>query len=246
MGVTQIDLVDKDIFHAENVHRHFIGYDALRRTGTHFKADLLKDILTDKYPYVDIDSMNYRDQSVEKVVLAHPERLSHYDLIISALGEPTINLSINQLLIEKCIHTPFIVCFNEPYGIGGHVITTNLSHESCLRCYYSDLVEGSLQSFLGSLVAPGQNFKKSLSGCAGTFVPFSTLDSQQTAIHASHKAMEVLTGRLSQNDLFTWRGDPSLLISSGFKVSEYFSSPSPAIKFTNARCPVCQGRNSIA
>lgn len=243
MGITQMDLLDKDVFTSENVYRHFMGYEALRRAGNKFKADLLGNTLTDKYPFLDIDSLNYKDRSVEEVILAHPERLSQYDLVISALGEPTINLAINQLLIEHGIQTPFIVCFNEPYGVGGHVVTANFSQESCLRCYYSDVVDGTLRPFLGSLVAPGQDFKKSLSGCSSSFVPYSTLDSQQTAIYAVRKSVDVLTRKLTKNDFFTWRGDPTLLESQGFIVSGYFHSTTVPDKFQNPACPICKRRH---
>lgn len=243
MGITQLDLLDNDMFTMDNVHRHFMGFDAFRTDASAYKADLLKCTLNEKYAYLDLDSLNYIDRSVENVILAHPERLSSYDLVISALGEPTLNLEINRLLIENNISTPFLVCFNEPYGIGGHVITTNLSQESCLRCFYSNLVSGSLVPFLGSLVQPNQNFKRSLSGCSGIFVPYSTLDSQQTAIFAARKAIEILNGALRHNDLVTWKGDPFLLESHGYKLSPYFHRTPNLEGFTNQSCPVCKRKH---
>ena len=242
MGITQLDLLDKDTFSAENVYRHFMGFEAVKQKGTSYKSDLLRNILTEKYAYSDIDSLNYVDRTVEKVILENPDRLRQYDLIISALGEPTLNLAINDLLATHQIEVPFIVCFNEPYGIGGHVITTNISKTSCLRCFYTDPTYGSMCSFRGSLVGADQMFKKSLSGCSGMFVPYSTLDSQQTAIYATRKAVEVLTGALTHNDFYSWRGDSSLLISQGFSVSEYFHSDVEIKGITNPNCPICQGR----
>lgn len=244
LGVTKLDLLDKDYFIPYNVHRHFLGFEAIRGSRT-FKADLLGNFLNDKYPYLDIDSLNYIDRSVETIILQNPNRLLQYDLIISALGEPTLNLAISDLLIEHHIQVPFIVCFNEPYGIGGHVITTNLSDESCLRCYYSDLSDGTLCSFLGSLTMPNQNFVKSISGCSGNFVPYSALDSQQTAIYAARKAIAVLDGSLDHNDFFTWRGDSSLLESQGYHISAYFRSGTLAKPFTNPQCPICKKRKDF-
>lgn len=242
MGITQLDILDKDTFSADNVHRHFMGFEAVKQKATSYKSDLLRNILTEKYVYSDIDSLNYIDRTVETVILKNPDRLCQYDLIISALGEPTLNLAISDLLVTHQIRVPFIVCFNEPYGIGGHVITTNISNESCLRCFYTDPVCGALCSFRGSLVGANQTFKKSLSGCSGIFVPYSTLDSQQTAIYAARKAVEALTGKLTHNDFYTWRGDASLLISQGFSVSEYFLSSKEVKHFSNPSCPICQGR----
>lgn len=243
MGVTQLDLLDKDTFSVHNVYRHFMGFETIKQERNSYKADSLRNWLTNKYPYVDIDSLNYVDRAVEKVILKNHDRLRQYDLIISALGEPTLNLAINDLLIQQQIQVPFIVCFNEPYGVGGHVIVTNISDESCLHCFYSDPIYGGLCSFRGSLVDTNQNFKKTLSGCSGMFVPYSTLDSQQTAIYTARKAVDVLTGKLTHNDFFTWRGDASLLISQGFRVSEYFFADSVPEHFSNPNCPICQGRN---
>lgn len=243
MGVTQLDMLDKDRFSKDNVYRHFLGFDAIRQVSSS-KADLLCNVLNDKYPDTDIDSMNYENRTVEKVILENPQKLAQYDLIISALGEPTLNLAISDLLIEQSIQTPFIVCFNEPYGIGGHIITTNINDDSCLRCLYSDVSEGSLCPFRASLVMPGQIFEKTLSGCSGTFVPYSALDSQQTAVYAVRKAIDVLTGTLKQNDLLTWRGDASLLESQGYHVSEFYRSATAPASFENPGCPTCQRRRS--
>ena len=242
MGITQLDILDKDTFSVDNVYRHFMGFEAVKQKATLYKSDLLRNILSEKYAYLDIDSLNYIDRTVENVILENPDRLFQYDLIISALGEPTLNLAINDLLVTHQISVPFIVCFNEPYGIGGHVITTNISNESCLRCFYTDPTCGTLCSFRGSLVGANQIFKKSISGCSGTFVPYNTLDSQQTALYTARKAVEVLTGKLTYNDFYTWRGDASLLISQGFNVSEYFHSNAEIKHFSNSNCPICQGR----
>lgn len=242
MGITQLDILDKDTFSIDNVYRHFMGFEAVKQKATLYKSDLLRNILSEKYAYLDIDSLNYINRTVESVILENPDRLFQYDLIISALGEPTLNLAINDLLVTHQISVPFIVCFNEPYGIGGHVITTNISNESCLRCFYTDPTCGTLCSFRGSLVGANQIFKKTISGCSGTFVPYNTLDSQQTALYAARKAVEVLTGKLTYNDFYTWRGDASLLISQGFNVSEYFHSNAEIKHFSNSNCPICQGR----
>lgn len=244
MGITQLDMVDDDEYTVENVYRHFLGFEGVRGKASHNKSDLLKHHLEEKYAYLDLDALNYQKRTVQDIILTNPTRLSSYDLIISALGEPTINLEINRILVENDISVPFIVCFNEPYGIGGHVISSNLSCESCLQCYYTDLSSGNLVPFLGSFVQPGQNFKRSLSGCSGIFVPYSTLDSQQTAIHAARKAIDILNGVATCNNWFNWRGDPTLIEAQGYSLSQVFHSPPKIDHFKNPLCPVCKGRDN--
>ena len=244
IGVTKLDLIDNDEFKYDNIYRHFMGFDAIKMSKgkSGFKSDLLSTVLNEKYAYLDIDPMNYNERSVEQIVLKNPEILKQYDLVISALGEPTLNLAVNDLLIEHQIPTPFIVCFNEPYGIGGHVITTNITRDSCLRCYYTAIPNGGLCAFRPGLTAPDQSFKKTLSGCSGAFVPYSSLDSQQTAVFTVRKAIDVLTGKQKSNDLFTWRGNPEELLEQGYHYSNYFNMTTDPSSFSNPCCPTCNKR----
>lgn len=100
-----------------------------------YKSDLVKKELELKFLYADIDSMDFLDRSVQAFI-QEPPRLAHYDLIISALGEPILNLEINKILASYNIDTPFLCCFNEPYGIGGHVIISNIDKHSYNYRYY--------------------------------------------------------------------------------------------------------------
>ena len=218
-GICKLDILDQDILNVENVYRHLLGFDVA--TKRKYKADLVKEYLENQYPFIEIDSLNFEDRSVENFIQDVP-RLKNYDLIISALGEPTINLEINRILYNENINVPFIVCFNEPYGIGGHAIAVNVSSGGCLRCMYTDLISNDLVPFGASLVATNQSFKKSLSGCAGSFVEYSTLDSQQTALLTVRLSLEVLTGQCKESTLVSWTGSADNLINHGFMVSEYY------------------------
>lgn len=243
MGIMELDILDKDIFHEENVCRHFLGFDSAVNPVMKYKADLLKDQLERMYPYVDIDSLNYSDRSVEEFI-AQYSRLEKYDLIISALGEPTLNLVINKILYQNNISVPFICCFNEPYGIGGHVVVTNLDRGSCLQCLYTNIASSELIPFRGSLVEEGQMFKKNVSGCSGAFVPYSSLDSQQTAILATRFAVKVLAGEIVENTLETWIGSDHELHSNNYRESRYYNNLLEKKEFVrtelrNVHCAIC-------
>ena len=217
-GVGTLDILDDDILAYDNIHRHILGFDAAICGG--YKADLMKKHLEGKYPYAEIDSLNFQDRTAESF-FTDIERLLCYDLIVSATGNPATNLMINEKIKENGIDIPFVVCFNEPYGIGGHTIVIT-SKGACLRCLYSDTISGELTHFQGSFVQDGQTFAKSLSGCAGTFVEYSVLDSQQTAILATRLIIEVLKGKCLNSRMVSWLGDSTKLKQNGFHTSEYF------------------------
>lgn len=248
VGVGSLDILDDDYMSVDNVHRHILGFsDALKHKN---KADLVKEYLENQYPHVDIDSLNYKDRSAE-TFLDNPSRLRNYDLIISATGEPQLNLSINKILYGMVIPTPFIVCFNEPYGIGGHAMAVNIEG-GCLECLYTDIISDDRTSFRGSFVTPEQDFNKSISGCAGSFVVYSALDSQQTAVLAMRLATEVLSGECKKNQILSWYSSSSSLMSQGYAVSDYYkriaSDQAGIIRKSiprNERCRICKSQAAL-
>ena len=247
-GIGSIDLIDKDILSPDNIHRHILGFkDAIKRQN---KAVLMKNYLEEHYPYANLDALSYKEKDAWYFV-EEPNRLSSYDLIISATGEPTLNLAINNALYENNISVPFIVCFNEPYGIGGHAMVVNI-HGGCLRCLYTDIISNELTEFRCSLVDSNQDFRKSLSGCMGSFVEYSTLDSQQTALLSMRLALQVLKGECNKNTLISWVGSSQLLISNGYKVSEYYHRIETQQEHIitkqidkNKRCVLCRNQKSV-
>lgn len=217
-GIGTLDMLDKDILSVDNVHRHILGFDDAI-TGK-YKADLLKNKLESRFPYVDVDSLSFVDRSAEALI-REPSRLLHYDLIVSATGNPTLDLEINDILHKLDNAPPFVVCFNEPYGIGGHAVAV-LGKGGCLRCLYSDPISGELSPFLASFVKENQSFSKTISGCSSAFVEYSVLDSQQTAIIASRLVLDVLNGKCVQSRCISWVGSAEKLRCEGFQTSEYY------------------------
>ncbi len=246
-GIMNIDILDNDLFKTENVHRHWLGFDSISPKKYGYKADLVKEKLEVMYPYADIDPLNYIDRSAQKFI-SDEKRLGQYDLIISALGEPTINLEINRILNDYNLDVPFVCCFNEPYGVGGHVISINIDNKSCLQCLYTDVISSDLVQFRGSFVAPEQNFKKNLSGCSGAFVPYSCLDSQQTALMAARQSIGILNGTYINNSVSSWIGASGELLGQGFYLSEWYLSNKNKSSITidaitNHNCSICNQRS---
>lgn len=246
-GIMNIDILDDDFFNPENVHRHLLGFDSICPKEYKYKADLVKEKLEAQYPYAEIDSLNFVDRSAETFI-KDEKRLANYDLIISALGEPTINLEINKIIRANSIACPFLCCFNEPYGIGGHVVAVNLDNNSCLQCLYTDSISNEIVPFRGSFAASNQSFKKNISGCSSAFVPYSCLDTQQTAILTVRKAIDIFHGHLTRNTLFSWIGSPESYISQGYILSEIYlankdNSTMYFDNFANTNCRICGERH---
>ncbi len=243
MGIRVIDILDKDSLTEENIFRHYLGFDEISKEGLNNKAELMKERLEKDFFDVEVDSLDFKERTVE-AFLDDEKRLRGYDLIISALGEPTLNLKINQILHTEGIEVPFICAFNEPYGIGGHTILTNVGGEGCLECLYTEIDSPQIRENRISLVKPGQSFKKNISGCASSFVPYSNLDSQQTAINTVRVAISVLSGQEMRNCFVTWFGDDEDFKKAGFETSEFYKQSKERVLIKmdlkkNNNCRIC-------
>lgn len=218
-GIGALDILDKDRLSTDNVHRHVLGFDDAILG--QYKADLMKTQLESRFPYVKIDSLSFIDRSAETFI-KESNRLMNYDLIVSATGNPSLDLALNDVLSKIENAPPLVVCFNEPYGIGGHAIAV-LKNGGCLRCLYSDTLSGELTTFQGSFVHTEQSFSKTISGCSSAFVEYSVLDSQQTAIMTSRLIIDVLKRKCEHTRLVSWIGSAEKLRCEGFQTSDYFN-----------------------
>lgn len=88
-GVGQLALVDHDIFTPENTYRHVLG----KRYWGQNKARALRGAMMAQLPFTDADAV---PETVETALACGMVRLNDYDLIVSALGNPTSELALNR------------------------------------------------------------------------------------------------------------------------------------------------------
>jgi len=216
-GVGELTLIDYDLLNSDNIYRHRLGGLSLnylpdKKTGKvrqPGKANALTSMMRIDFPYIKV---NPKCQAFS-AILKDKDFLA-VDLVVVAVGSPIRNLEINKQLKEIGLNY-VIFCWNEAAGIGGHSVSLNLD-VSCLECLYSN-EEGFINSCQLSLIKSGQKISKNLTGCAGTFTPFSYLDSSQTAALASKHAVDMLLFG-THSKAASWKGDNHL----GLKVTNRY------------------------
>lgn len=204
-GVGELTLIDKDTLEADNIYRHRLGGAYLNyvpnKTGkvnSYSKVSSLKDAIEKDLPHVEVKQVQ---TFFERVI--DEDYIQYADLIIFAVGSPSLNLKFNEELKKRDTKNT-IFCWNEAAGYGGHSVFLN-PNESCLECLYTDEESYTIICKLDFLEA-GQNISKNLTGCAGVFTPFSYLDSSQTALLATTQAVEFLLGQNSVSKAISWKG----------------------------------------
>lgn len=232
-GISQLTVLDKDVLTHENLFRHVLGKKHVHKN----KVDGIKDDIEGRLPYVEVFPVPL---SLEEAVESGKTNVGDFDLIISALGNVTVELAFNKY-IHDADSPPVIFTWLEPYGIGGHALLTRLngSEKGCLKCLYQP-ENGACRA---AFAEKGQFFAKNINGCRNVFTPFGSLDAIKTAELATRLAIATLNGDVNTNLIRSWRGDATEFLKSGKELSaRYYVSNDHFIEVADyhfEECSVC-------
>nr|WP_276510132.1 ThiF family adenylyltransferase [Longimicrobium terrae] len=246
-GVLELTLVDSDVLHPENTFRHVLG----RRYWFIRKAEALKQEIQANLPYVRVRAFT---DSIESVTSSGLIDIAAYDIVICALGAPTLELLLNEQL--HLASRRVIFTWVDPFGIGGHALLAGNAPGGggCFSCLYTDpgAADAGIVNRASFAVAdPAKPFGRVLTGCGNLHTPYGSLDAVRTASLATRLAIDALTGKEPGNPLRSWKGDPAAYLDAGFELSKRFAASDDQLdrlryEYRVSACPVCsvdQGRN---
>lgn len=240
-GVEHLHLVDPDKIESENTYRHVLG----RSYWGVEKAVAVKRALRAQLPFSKAESFV---GTIEQLVDSRTVSLYTYDLIISAMGNPTSELDLNEQVRQTIDGPPVIFAWVEPYGIGGHAVLTGLNgYSGCFECLYSRSEADEYMHNRASFTAPGQVFRRSIAGCHNLYTPYGSLDAVQTAQLASRLAIDTMLIRVRENRIRSWKGDSAAFTAEGFKLSTRYELSLDKLEqlethFASDECPICRVR----
>jgi hypothetical protein len=241
-GVGHLTLADPDLFTLENTYRHACG---MAHVGIHKVTGLQRE-LQRLVPYV---SVNTYPGSLENLLEEQPQVLRQHHLVLSAMGNPTVEMHLNERLWASETHPPALFAWLEPLGLGGHVLASHVRHaegfaRGCLECLYRHPDADSPLENSAAFAAPGVHYGRDTLGCGSTYLPFSDLDALRTAELAARLALRLLQGDLASAPVLSWKGDATAFQQAGFTVTPRFvRTAGPLIEEQTAHlradCPVC-------
>ncbi len=237
-GIGTLTLVDHDILTAENTYRHVLGKPYWGK----LKAVGMKQALTAQLPFIKVRAI---PATIEAALDQNLIALNDFDLVVSALGNPTSELDLN----ERAHHIagpPIVFTWLEPLGIGGHaVLTGHRGEPGCFACLYTrpDGSDGPPHN-RAAFGAEGQKYGRSIAGCSNLYTPYGALDATRTAELAARLAIDALSGREQQNVIRSWKDDATAFTEAGFDVSGRYRFTEDELRrqgasYPSARCPVC-------
>ncbi|MRX71956.1 thiamine biosynthesis protein ThiF [Bacillus lacus] len=251
-GVTSVTLIDKDRIDIDNIYRHELGANSLywrfdNKFSSISKAEALKMELNNHFPFLEIE---YEIADVLDLMEEEIDLILNADLIIVALGSPTVELHFNERFYKIEEAPPVIYTWIDPLGIGGHaLLTNNNKKEGCFQCLFTHPEENEyLIPNKASFAAPEQFFGKTLAGCESMFTPYGSIDALQTAITATRLAVDNLNQKVIGNPLRSWKGDSNELLTQEYKVSKRYGLSSEQLYdsrylYQAGNCSVCGSVN---
>lgn len=245
-GVGELTLLDGDLLAPENIFRHVLGRKALGQ----LKVKALVNEIQERSSYIRVRGI---PMMLDGAVREKQVDLSAYDLIISATGEPVVDLDLNARLVAlreeggkpAAIHT-----WLEPFGIGGHAVLS-IGENGCFECLYTpdEDGQGPLHN-RAALYAPvdeqPRDFNLDLVGCGSFYAPYSDLDARRTAELAVRLALSALQGTQTESILKSWKGDASDFQKQGFRLARRYAQTSDAllegVTYASTLCRTCVNR----
>lgn len=239
-GVGEIHLLDHDRFEYANAFRHVCGRARVRE---HKALGVAAEILR-LWPFVKAVP---HVENVLARLRTRPESLREYDLVVSAVGNPTVDLRLNEVIHGDPAMPPAVFAWLEPLGLGGHVLATHVRADprGCYECLYRRESRSEPLVCRAAFAAPGGRYTRDTLGCGSQHMAFADLDAQRTAANVARRAVDLLRGTAGGGGLVSWKGPADAFLAAGFATTRRYelspaeeSLPGPAI--ARPDCPVCR------
>jgi siroheme synthase (precorrin-2 oxidase/ferrochelatase) len=236
-GVGEIHLMDPEEFEAANTFRHVCG----RVYVGHRKVVGLKLEIERLLPFV---SVKMHPHDVLDWMRRNPEGFRGFDLVVCAIGNPTVEMRVNAAIAADAKAPPAIFAWLEPFGLGGHVLVAHLGAEAgCFECLYAR-DDGAL-ACRTAFARPGARYTRDMMGCGSQHMAYGDLDAQRTAGYVARRALEVLGGKAQGPTLLSWKGDAEAFRQAGFQTTRRFDLSAaetliPGTAVAQSDCPVCR------
>lgn len=238
-GVGGFHLIDNQVLSLDNVGRHLLGADSVRRN----KTDALETFLQKQLPRLSITASGGRD--IEFILRETPGVFDRLDLVISTTGDWASDCALNVAARQWRSFPPIIFGWTEAYGVAGHALLVN-DHGGCLACGMTE--HGCFERRVVDWPEPGQTLKHA-TGCSDFYQPYGVTDVAPTKALIAELALDVLTRKTKSTEWRTWVGDISRLSMLGGQLREPWKGQMPEGELErrfvfqpwerNPRCPLC-------
>ena len=235
-GVGRLTVSDPEKFSEENLYRHILSVQDIGR----FKTEALAREVALRHPWAEVTSWCKRLEE-----LRDPAVLEQFDLVVIAIGSPTVERVFAEYCRQKTLGVPVINCWLEGYGIGGHAILVMPGAKGCWHCAYVDpktLTRGLTSNL--NFLKPGQVVIRNHGGCGTQFLPYSGIAASCTATMAADLAVRFLAGEVATSSKVSWKGGHAEAMRASLEVTwryRHFGESLRILPLHDGNCDLCGG-----
>ena len=233
-GVGRLTISDHETFSEDNLYRHVLSMASI---GTPKTVALAREIAL-RHPWAEVTSWRTRLEELRDSTV-----LRRFDLVVVAIGSPTVERAFAEHSRRASLGVPVINCWLEGHGIGGHAILAIPATKGCWHCAYMDprtLTRG-LTSNLNFLEA-GQVVMRNQGGCGTQFLPYNQIAASCTSTMTADLAVRFLEGEVVTSSKVSWKGRDTAAIRASLKVTwryRRFRESLQILPLHNPNCDVC-------
>ena len=235
-GVGRLTVSDPDRLSEENLYRHALTLNDIGR----FKTEALADEIGLKHPWAVVTPWCKRLEE-----LRDPAVIRAFDLLVIAIGSPTIERVFAEYCCREAIDVPVINCWLEGHGIGGHAIVVVPGTKGCWHCAYvdPDTLTRGLASNL-NFIAPDQVVMRNHGGCGTQFLPYGGIAAGYTASIAADLAIRFLGSQVTNSSKVSWKGSDAEARRANLALTwryRHFTESLRILSLHDANCDLCGG-----
>ena len=233
-GVGHLSVSDPEKLSEENLYRHTLSVKDIGR----LKTQALTDEIGLKHPWAEVKHFRKRLEEFRD-----PAVLRTFDLVVIAIGSPTVERIFAEFCHQERVGVPVINCWLEGFGIGGHAILTVPETKGCWHCAYVDpktLTRGLVSNL--NFLAPDQIVMRNRGGCGTQFLPFSGIAAGYTASIAADLAVRFLEGQVAKSSKVSWKGSDAEGARTSLAVTwryRHFTESLRILPLHDGNCDVC-------
>lgn len=234
-GVGRLTVSDPELFSEDNLYRHVLSVKDIGR----FKTRALAGKIALRHPWAEVTAWDKRLEGLRDSAVLQP-----FDLVVIAIGSPTVERVFAQYCHREALGVPVMNCWLEAYGIGGHAILSIPEVKGCWHCAYVDpetLTRGLTSNL--NFLKPGQVVVRNHGGC-GTSLPFSGTAASCTATMAADLAARFLAGYVSGSSKVSWMGPDVEARQASLEVTwryRRFAQSLRILPLHDENCDLCSG-----
>jgi len=212
LQLKKLDLIDPDILAVENINRHLLGMNFIKR----HKVNALEEYLKSGNPLLDVKG---HVTSVIHLIKQEPSILTHADLVVVCVGKTNIEEFIVSSLSKLNATNAVAILWVEPYLIGAHCVYLRPQR----KLNFGKLFENGIFKF--NVVDPSEysNSEKSLlfkeGGCQTSYLPYGQYGITRFLSTLIPELFDLLTDPVEKDLVFTFKGSDSVLNQSGLRLS---------------------------